>query len=78
MILKTVLPFKLDKTNETITAQAGLVLFGEFLEALGMKGRVEATFPEPGSAKGYPAWEYLRPLLLMLHGGGRTLRWTKD
>jgi hypothetical protein len=73
MIQETVLPFKLDKTDDTITPLAGLALFGEFLEALGLEEKVEQAFPSPGSARGYRAWEHVRPLLLMLHGGGRTL-----
>jgi len=73
MIEKTVLPFKLEKTDDTITALAGLGLFGEFLEALGLGKEVGRAFPSPGSARGYAAWEYVRPLLLMLHGGGRAL-----
>jgi hypothetical protein len=73
MIRETVLPFKLDKTDETITAQAGLALLGEFFDALGLGEKVSGAFPEPGSARGYGAWDYVRPLLLMLHGGGRAL-----
>ena len=73
MIRETVLPFKLDKTDDTMTALAGLALFGEFLEALGLPEKLGRAFPGPGSARGYQAWEYVRPLLLMLHGGGRTL-----
>ncbi len=73
MIRKTVLPYKLDKTDDTITPLAGLALFGEFLEAIGLEEKVGRAFPSPGSARGYRAWEYVRSLLLMLHGGGRTL-----
>jgi hypothetical protein len=73
MIRETVLPFKLDKTDDTITPLAGLILFGEFLEALGLRDWVARVFPGPGSARGYEAWEYVMPLVLMLHGGGRTL-----
>ena len=73
MIRETVLSFKLDKTDDTITPLAGLSLFGEFLESLGLKDWVGKIFPAPGSAKGYEAWEYVEPLVLTLHGGGRTI-----
>ena len=73
MIAKTVLPFKLAVTDETLTPFAGLALFGEFLQAIGLEREVGAAFPAPGSAKGYRAWEHVQPLLLMLHGGGRAL-----
>ena len=73
MIEKTVLPFKLAITDETLTPLAGLSLFGEFLRTTGLDGEVGEAFPAPGSAKGYSAWEHVQPLLLMLHGGGRAL-----
>ncbi len=73
MIDETVLPFKLHKTDDTMTPLAGLALFGEFMEALGLEEKVGRAFPSPGSTRGYQAWEYVRPLLLMLHGGGRAL-----
>ena len=74
MIRETVLPFKLDQTDDTITPLAGLVLFGGFPEALGVGNEVERAFPSPGSARGYAAWECVRPMVLMRHGGGRGSR----
>jgi hypothetical protein len=73
MIEKTVLPFKLAITDETLTPFSGLALFGEFLRVAGVAGEVEGAFPKPGSGKGYSAWSHIQPLLLMLHGGGRAL-----
>lgn len=73
MLAQTVLPFKLETTDETLTAHAGLSLVGEFAHAIGLKRWVEQVFPVPGSAVGYGAWDYVLPLLLMLHGGGRSL-----
>lgn len=73
MIEKTVLPFKLAVTDETLTPFAGLSLFGEFLRAAGVDEEVGEAFPAPGSARGYSAWEHVQPLLRMLHGGGRAL-----
>jgi len=35
---QTVLPFKLASTDETLTAQSGLVLFREYCHALGLPG----------------------------------------
>jgi hypothetical protein len=32
-----------------------------------------SNFPQPGSGRGYDAWAFLFPLLLMLHAGGRSL-----
>ena len=39
---QTVLPFKLAASAESLTAHAGLVLFGEYLRAMGIAGRLHA------------------------------------
>ena len=73
MIPQTVLPFKLAATDESLTAHAGLALFGEYLGACGMASLINQELPAPGSAKGYKPSEFVLPMLLTLHGGGRTL-----
>jgi len=73
MIRQSVLPFKLEKTGDTITAQAGLALFGEFCVGLDLLGAVDSCLPGPGSGAGFKASEYVFPLVLMLNGGGRSL-----
>jgi hypothetical protein len=73
MIQQTILPFKLKKTRETLTSHAGLILFGEFIHGLGLCNLVDKYLPKPGSNAGFKASTYVNPLLLMLHGGGRSL-----
>ena len=73
MVRQTVLPFKLDATDDTMTAQAGLVVFGEFLQSLNLAQEIDRAFGKPGSGAGYRASSYVLPLLLMLQGGGRSL-----
>ena len=73
MVRQHVLPFKLEATDDTITSQAGLVLFGEFLHSLDLEREIDRAFGTPGSGAGYPASAYVIPLLLMLQGGGRSL-----
>ena len=73
MIAQTVLPFKLGITNDKITAHAGLALFGEFIHGLGVERILSRGLPAPGSGVGYQPEAFVMPLLLMLHGGGRTL-----
>lgn len=73
MIRQTVLPFKLEKTKDTITSHAGLALFGEFCVGLGLLGSLDTCLPGPGSGAGFKASEYVFPLVLMLNGGGRSL-----
>jgi hypothetical protein len=73
MLSQTVLPFKLDTTPDTITAHAGLVLFGEYLHALGLPALLDRELPGPLNPKGYLPSAYGVPLVLMLQGGGRSL-----
>ncbi|MBF0503140.1 MAG: transposase [Candidatus Riflebacteria bacterium] len=73
MKTQNVLPFKLESTKERITGHSGLVLFGEFLHALGLLPLLDNNLPKPGSAIGYKPSEFVVPLLLSLHGGGSAL-----
>ena len=73
MLSQTVLPFKLAVTDESLTAHAGLALFGEYYAAMGIGHLVDRELPEPGSAIGYKPSAFVAPLILTLHGGGRTL-----
>jgi hypothetical protein len=73
MMPQTVLPFKLEMTQDTLTAHAGLALLGEFCQAHRVAEIVDAELPGPGSGAGYRPSQLILPLVLMLHGGGRTL-----
>ena len=70
---RTVLPFKLAATNECMTAQSGLVLYGEFIRGVGVQRWLEQEIPKPGSKRGYGSVHQVLPFLLMLTGGGRSL-----
>ena len=72
-VAQTVLPFKLEATDEKLTANAGLALFGEFVRGLGFSRWLAQEMPKPGSGRGYVADAYVTPLVLMLTGGGRSL-----
>ena len=73
MVAQRVLPFKLEITKNEITAHAGLALFGEFVHAMGIPGLVDREMPGPHSGAGYRPSQFIEPLLLMLHCGGRSL-----
>jgi hypothetical protein len=77
MLAQTVLPFKLESTDETLTAQGGLALFGEYCQALGLRRWLDQALPAPGSGAGYAASDHALALTLMLHGGGRRLEDTR-
>ena len=71
IIPQGLLPFKVERTDELITPRSGLALFAEVMRAFRIEEKVKRCFPEPGSNRGYEAWAYVGPLLMMLEGGGR-------
>lgn len=70
---QTVFPFKLAATDDSLTAQGGLALFGEYVRALSVRDAIDHELPRPGSAVGYSPSAHVLPLVLMLAGGGRML-----
>jgi len=73
MIRQTVLPFKLERTEERVTARSGLVLYGEFMRAMGVEALVDRHIPRPGSGRGFGAMSYIKALSMALYGGGETI-----
>lgn len=73
MIQKTVLDFKLKKSENKITARSGLSLFTEFLHAIKAPSIVNSNMPKTLSNHGFDAWSYVHPTLLTLYGGGETI-----
>ena len=58
---QTVLPFKLAASGESLTAQSGLALVGEYLRAMGVCGLIDHELPGPGSAVGYSPSVHVLP-----------------
>src|SRR5699024_4826564 len=77
MLAQTLLPFKLEATDETLTAQGGLALFGEYCRAVGMRRWLDEALAAPGSGAGCAASDHALALILMLHAGGRSLEDTR-
>jgi hypothetical protein len=71
MIQQELLPIKFERSDDEITARSGLVLFDEFIKAFWLKGMLARRMPLPGSNRGFEAWRYIEPLVLMLYGCGR-------
>lgn len=70
---QSLLPIKLRESKERLTSLAGLVLVEEMGRAKRLWARVDQVFGRPGSGRGYAASEYVRPLVWLLHAGGRRL-----
>ena len=73
MTRKTVMGFKLERTEEALTAHGGLALMGEYNNKLGLRSFVDACLPTAGSNRGYAPSVFVESLVLMLQGGGRCL-----
>lgn len=54
-------------------ARGGLVVVYEMAQALGIPQAVDRELPPPGSGRGYKPSQFVMPMLLMFHGGGRKL-----
>lgn len=68
-----VLNFSVASTDESLTSNAGTILFGEYLKAIGVDKLCNTHLPLPRSNRGYLPFEHIQPLVLMLHSGGRVL-----
>lgn len=73
MVRQTVFGFKLERTEEPLTARGGLALLAEFNHGLGVCGLADRYLPGPGSNRGYAPSVFVDRLILMLQGGGRSL-----
>lgn len=67
------LPFKIVATDEPLIARGGLVLPYELAKALKLPKVIDKELPRPGSGRGYKPSQFVIPLILMLHGGGKKL-----
>ena len=72
MMKQTVLPIKLKKSDELITAHSGLIIVAEAIKSYGLEEAFK-QLPKPGSNRGKKALDYLIPILLSFGGGGREL-----
>lgn len=70
---QTVLNFTVSSTDERLTARSGEIFFGEYLKAIGVDKLCDSYLPQPKSNRGYAPFNFIQPLLLMLHSGGHSL-----
>lgn len=68
-----ILPFRIERSDEPLLARGGLVLPYEMARALRLPEVIDRELPSPGSGRGYRPSEFVMPLVLMFHGGGRKL-----
>lgn len=71
--LKHILPFKIERTDEPLIARGGLILPYEFARSLKLPVVIDRELPGPGSGHSYRPCQFVMPLIVMLHGGGKKL-----
>jgi len=71
MMKQSVLPFKIAKTDEQLTAQAGLSIYVELYNGLDLDKDIRQLFPKPGSGKGFSAQLYVLPILMLFLLNGK-------
>ncbi len=59
--------------DEPLIARSGLILPYEMAKALKLPGAIDKELPRPGSGRGYKPSQFVMPLILMFHGGGKKL-----
>jgi hypothetical protein len=70
---QSVLNFHIESTNEKLTPRTGVAIFGEYLKGLGFQKLCNQFIPNSIHHKAYSPFEFIYPLILMLHSGGRVL-----
>ena len=70
---QTILNFSLETTNEKLTPRAGVAIFGEYLKGMQLESLCNTNIPLANHPNGYTPFEFIYPLILMLHSGGRVL-----
>ena len=73
MINKSVLPFKMEISDELLTPHAGLIIAHEFHLGLKFDKLIDENLPAAGSGHGYRPSDFVMPLVLALQGGGTNL-----
>lgn len=77
MIAKNVTNFKLERSNDTVTTNGGILLFYQAIKSLGIENLLTSLLPKPGSNRGYGALNHALSYLFTLFAGGRSISDTK-
>ena len=65
--------FKIERTDEQLTAHGGLALLAEYNHGMGLRELSDRHLPGPGSNRGYAPSVFVDSLVLLLQAGGQSL-----
>ena len=71
--MQTILNFKIETTSEKLTPRTGVAIFGEYLKGMDFKNIVNTQIESSKHHKAYDPFDYIYPLILMQHSGGRVI-----
>lgn len=71
--MQNILNFHISSTNEKLTPRTGVAILGESLKGLNLEKLCNVHIPNSIHHKAYDPFEFIYPLILMLHSGGRVL-----
>jgi len=75
---QTILNFNIASTNEKLTPKTGVAIFGEYLKGMNIEKLCNTNLPLAKHPNGYTPFEFIYPLILMLHSGGRVIDDVKE
>lgn len=78
MIQQNLLPIKLERMEVKHTARSGLFLYAEFMEVFGVDDWIMQYMPKPCSGRGYDSLSFIKPLSMMMYGGGGCIEDMKE
>jgi hypothetical protein len=67
------MPVKLERTDERLTRRTGLILVNRFGDKINLASKINRTFREPGSNRGFDASDYVLTIAEMLIDGATCL-----
>ena len=76
--MQTILNYKLETTNEKLTPRTGVVIFGEYLKGLNLENLCNSEIEPSKHHKAYNPFDYIYPIILMQHSGGRVVSDIKE
>ena len=76
--MQTPLNFHIETSREKLTPRTGVAIFGEYLKGLNFENLCNRHIPNSLHHKAYDPFEFIYPLILMLHSGGRVLNNIKE
>ena len=62
---QTILNFKLQSTNESLTPRTGVVILGEYLKGMNLERLCNENLPKAKRNNGYSAFEFIYPFILI-------------